>query len=233
MVPTARRGSRSSNAPGPAPGCCQRCGFRPFLSDMARPKKNPRKEAPSPLDPLAGYQPCGTRGPITILEKRPRMIRDIAQALAEGSTRKVAAAKAGTTDACLRQWLKRGEEQSLQGKTTLYTKLLVEVNHAEAHYASKLDEIERRGLVEPRRYDMKHLRWRKALLDPKHNTLPSKSEDEQGAGALAAFQLMSPEEAVRHVQAKLERFLKTEQSRGALEAQLKKAAAGEVASAGG
>lgn len=195
---------------------------------MARPRKDPKLHPALPLDPLEGYAPCGTRGPTTTL--KPRMIPVIAKALAAGKTRKVAASKAGTTDACLRQWLKRGEEQALQGKPTLYTRLLSEVQHAEAHFADKLDEIELKGLVDPRRFDMKHLRWRKALADPKYNTLPTQGSGEnEASGALAAFQLMTPEEAVRSVQAKLERFLKAERSRDALEAQLKRAAAGEVA----
>lgn len=195
---------------------------------MSRPKKDPKKKEPIPLDVLEGYAPCGTRGPTTNLEKKPKMIGVIARALAAGKTRKVAAAKAGTTDSCLRQWLKRGEEQSLQGKETLYTKLLSEVQHAEAHFADKLDEVELMGLLNPRQVDMKHVRWLKALRDPKHNTLPSKGEEDSSHG-LASFQLMAPEEAVRSVEEKMLRFLKEEDNRVALE---EKARASAVPGAG-
>jgi hypothetical protein len=191
---------------------------------MARPKKDPSKVDPTPLNPLEGYAPCGTRGPITILEEKPKMIGVIARALASGKTRKDAASKAGTTDDCLRQWLKRGNEQALQGKATLYTKLLAEVNHAEAHWRDKLQEVELQGMVNPRRFDLKHARWRLAISDPKNFTQQrGPGEDEAGHG-LAAFQLMSPEEAVRSVEEKLLRFLKEEDNRVALEAKARESA---------
>ncbi|HYH96020.1 hypothetical protein [Hyalangium sp.] len=194
---------------------------------MARPKKDPKKADPTPLKPLEGYEPCGTRGPITNLEKKPRMIAVIARALASGKSRKDAASKAGTTDACLRQWMKRGDEQSLQGKETLYTKLLVEVNHAEAHFRGQLHEVEFRLLTDPRRYDSKHLRWRLAISDPKHFT--QQAGDLESSSGIASFQLMSPEEAVRSVEEKMRRFLQEEDNRVELEA---KAAASAPPAAG-
>jgi len=185
---------------------------------MARPKKDPNKADPTPLNPLEGYEPCGTRGPTTVLEKKPKMIGAIAKALASGKTRKDAASKAGTTAACLRQWLKRGEEHALQGKATLYTKLLAEVQHAEAHYREKLQEVEHRALTNPKGYDSKLLRWRMAVSDPENYTQQRGGGDDAGTGALAAFALMTPEEAVRSVQEKALRFLEEEDKRKEQEA---------------
>ena len=186
-------------------------GMPPELLPPAQGEEAEAGGAPgAPLpNALEGYVfRAGTRGPATTL--RPSMIPIIAEALARTGVKRIAAAKAHTTEDCLGKWLKRGADAMARGKRSLYTQLLLACEEAWAHRYSYLIELGERTVTD-RHCNPRFVTWLMGVTAPKTFTVPK--EPAQGAvksGLGPAFELLTPEEAARSLDEKLSHFLSTE-----------------------
>lgn len=160
----------------------------------------PTEEAPGSRE----YKPTGRRGPVS--ECDAAVIVAVAKALARGCTRRQAAALAGVRPNTLNTWVKRGHEETEEGKETILTALAFEVDRAEAHYQDELLRIGNLSSVDKRISD-KFVRWRLAVGAPKEFTIPATAVGTAAQGLGPAFELVTPEEAVGFLTEKLERFL--------------------------
>jgi hypothetical protein len=175
------------------------------------------KEPEGPGAPEVGVPPAlqgyefrpGRRGPRTSL--RPEMIEVIAQWVARTGIKRVAAAKAGTTEDCLDSWLKRGLDASRRRKASLYTELLAAVEAAWAHRAGYLVELGERTVTD-RHMNPRFVTWLLAVTSPKHFTVPKEGGQAGGAARSLgpAFEMVSPSDAARSLEEKLAHFLATE-----------------------
>ncbi|MBM7117625.1 hypothetical protein [Archangium primigenium] len=170
------------------------------------PSDGPGEDAPELPDPLAGYHPRpGARGPRTSLTRA--MIPIIARVLARTGVQRIAAAKAGTTEACLGKWLSRGRDAVERRKTSLYTELLFACEEAWAHRYSHLIELGERTVVD-RHANPRFITWLMGVTAPKQFTVPREpAAQAQGHALGPAFELVSPEAAAKAIHEKLLRFL--------------------------
>jgi hypothetical protein len=178
---------------------------------MGEPSDGPGEDAPELPDPMAGYllRP-GARGPRSRLT--PAMVPIIAETLARTGVQRIAAAKAGATEDSLGKWLSKGRDQAARKKTSLYTQLLFACEHAWAHRTRYLIELGERTVVD-RHANPRFLTWLLAVTSPKHFTVPRESAAQAQGGALApAFELVSPEAAVKGARARLRRFVEEEKA---------------------
>jgi hypothetical protein len=140
------------------------------------------------------------------------MIPIIAEWLARTGVLRVAAAKAYTTEDCLGKWLTKGRDAAARRKQSLYTELLTACETAWAHRTAYLVELGERTVVD-RHTNPRFLTWLLSVTSPKQFTVPRESTAQVQGGALApAFELVSPEAAVKGARAKLRRFLEEEKA---------------------
>ena len=197
---------------------------------MARPRNLPPDLLDSPVrgddegaplapDPLEGYEPTGLRGPRTSLT--PDMVFVIAREIARTGVLRSAAARAGTTDDCLGQWLRRGKDAAARRKRSLYTQLYMEVEAARAHRRGYLINLGERSVTD-RHMNPRFVTWLMAVTEPKEFTVPREAAPVQQANGLgAAFEMVSPEEAAKSIEEKLRKFLKLEDTRESLFASIR------------
>jgi hypothetical protein len=167
-------------------------------------------------DPLAGYQfRPGSRGPRTSLTRE--MIPIIAEWLARTGVKRIAAAKARTTEDCLGKWLSKGLDATRRRKSSIYTELLDACEDAWAHRTAYLIELGERTVVD-RHTNPRFLTWLLAVTSPKQFTVAKEPAQAQSNGLGPAFELVTPEAAAASVHAKLMRFLEEDDKRNGVEA---------------
>ncbi|HEX5750013.1 MAG TPA: hypothetical protein VFZ09_27535 [Archangium sp.] len=197
---------------------------------MARPRNLPPElldgpdggeggDVPLAPDPLEGYEPTGLRGPRTSLT--PDMVLVIAREIARTGVLRSAAARAGTTEDCVGQWLRRGKDAAARKKRSLYTQLYMEVEYARAHRRAYLINLGERSVTD-RHMNPRFVTWLMSVTEPKEFTVPREAAPTQQANGLgAAFDLVTPEDAVKAIETKLRRFLELEDTRDALFAKVR------------
>jgi hypothetical protein len=160
------------------------------------------------LNPMAGYafRP-GRRGPRTTL--RPEMLPVIAQALARYGVKRIAAAKAGTTEDCLDTWLRRGVDATRRNKQSIYTELLAACEAAWAHRNAFLIELGERTVLD-RHTNVRFVTWLMGVTAPKQFTVPKETAAKVGNTLGPAFEMVTPAAAAQSLEEKLARFLATE-----------------------
>lgn len=181
---------------------------------LEEPEDGAGGDMPEAPDPLAGYEPTGLRGPRTSL--KPEMVLVIARELARTGVLRSAAAKAGTTEDCLGKWLSRGKEAAGRKKRSLYTQLYLECEHARAHRRAYLMNLGERTVTD-RHMNPRFITWLMSVTEPKLFTVPREPTAAQQASQLgAAFEMVTPEEAAKSLEAKMRKFLELEDTRDAL-----------------
>jgi len=193
----------------------------------APPEGGGREDALELPDPLDGwhYRP-GRRGPRTTLKRE--MIPTIAEWLARTGVKRIAAAKAFTTEDCLSKWLTRGMDAVRRGKTSLYTELLAACEEAWAHRFGYLIELGERTVVD-RHCNPRFITWLMSVTSPKQFTVPREpAAQAPGQGLGPAFEMVTPEDAARSLEEKARKFLELEDKRAAMIAE---ATAEQVATA--
>ncbi len=178
-----------------------------------RPGDAGRKKPRTPADPIKGYRPLGKPGPSSTLTED--MIVPIATRLASGNTYNDAAAPSGTTGDCLKQWLSRGKEVVAKGEENLYTRLLVEVANAKAHYHGWLLE-QGHASIGDRGMSDKFVRWRLATSAPLDFTVPAAGAGPQASNS-PLQEVATAQQALASLEEKLARFLELEDKRAAAE----------------
>ena len=143
--------------------------------------------------------------------------REVVAHLRKGATRRMAAALAGTTEVRLQGWLRRGRESIEAGKRSRYTELVQDVDRAEAEYQMGLVELATEAISDKSMND-KVLRWRLAVAAPKDFTVPREAPAAAGNGLGPLFELVTPEEARKRLDEKLNRFLEEHDKEAAAEA---------------
>lgn len=158
---------------------------------------------------LRGYAfRAGRRGPASTL--RPPMVPIIAHWLARTGVKRIAAAKAGTTEDCLDQWLRRGLDATRRRKASIYTELLAACEEAWAHRYAYLIELGERT-VEDRHTNPRFVTWLMAVTAPRQFTVPREPGPTRPASKLGpAFEMVTPEAAAQALEEKLQRFLALE-----------------------
>ncbi|MCY1080287.1 hypothetical protein [Archangium lansingense] len=205
---------------------------------MARPRNLPPELLDGPdggdggdsslaPDPLEGYEPTGLRGPRTSLT--PEMVLTIAREIARTGVLRSAAAKAGTTDDCLSQWLRRGKDAAARRKRSLYTQLYMEVEYARAHRRAYLINLGERSVTD-RHMNPRFVTWLMAVTEPKEFTVPREPGAALPGNALGpAFEMVTPEQAMKSLEEKAAKFLALEDRRAAMIAEATAAADAESA----
>ena len=173
---------------------------------MARPREDSDGGAPEAfsLDPLKGYKPLKRPGPVTTLTEAVGL--EVCRHIAAGRTLRDAASKAGTSDVCVQEWLKRGREAIGQGRDDGYSCFVVEYEHAGAHFREALDSAALENIGN-KAFNEKYVRWRLAVSAPKDFTLPREGPAVAGNGLGALFEMVTPEQARARLEEKLARFL--------------------------
>lgn len=180
-------------------------------------------------NPLQGFQlRPGRRGPTTTLTQE--MIPVIATAVARYGVKRIAAAKAGTTEDCLDAWLRRGADAARRRKRSLYTQLYAACEEAWAHRAGFLMELGDRTVMD-RHTNPRWVTWALAITAPKQFTVPKEGQAKAAQGLGPAFEMVTPAQAAQSLEEKLAHFLATEEKVERILAE--SAAAGGEAGEGG
>jgi hypothetical protein len=137
------------------------------------------------------------------------MLPVLAEWYARTGVKRLAAAKAGTTEDCLSAWLARGAEQAKRGKVSRYTALLAAMDAAWAHRTAYLIELGERTVVD-RHTNPRFLTWLMVVTSPKQFTVPKENSGSAGTQLGPAFELQTPQEAAQSLEEKLAHFLATE-----------------------
>jgi hypothetical protein len=164
--------------------------------------------AEAPPDPLEGFHlRPGRRGPATTLTEE--MIHTIAEALARYGVKRIAAAKAGTTEDCLDAWLRRGADAAKRRKRSLYTQLYAACEEAMAHRAAYLIELGDKTVMD-RHTNPRWVTWALAVTAPKQFTVPKEGPAKASGQLGPAFEMVTPAQAAASLEEKLAHFLATE-----------------------
>jgi hypothetical protein len=176
-------------------------------------------------DPLEGFHlRPGSRGPESTL--KAEMIPIIATALARYGVKRIAAAKAGTTEDCLDAWLRRGADAARRRKRSLYTELYAACEQAMAHRTGFLIELGDRTVMD-RHTNPRWVTWALAVTAPKQFTVPKEGPAKTGGQLGPAFEMVTPAQAAQSLEEKLAHFLATEEKVAAILAEGAAAATGE------
>lgn len=136
------------------------------------------------------------------------LISEVAQHVARGVTKSDAAAAVGIPRQTLYGWLRRGRDLLADGKTAgPMSRLATAVDHAEAHCRAWLIDCSNRAVAGDHRVDARHIQWRLAVsapLDYQLERLGQATADGEAVQALAGPEL------VASLEAKLMRFLDTQ-----------------------
>lgn len=175
---------------------------------MSHPREYIDGKPPPEVRVLRPYVAGKRRGPATTLTEE--MITAIAAALGEGATKRDASTRAGTNEACLQRWLRVGRDAIERRKRSIYTRLVTEVDAAEAHYRAELTE-RLHECIRDRHMNDRPIRWRLAQSDPKAYAVQREGGGAVGGAALGpAFELVTPEQALAALEDKLSLFLAEE-----------------------
>ncbi|RKH64111.1 hypothetical protein [Corallococcus aberystwythensis] len=159
---------------------------------------------PPPGKPAGGKRAPKFSGPATTLTYKIQTA--IVAELRQGATKRMAAALAGTTDARLQNWLRRGREAIEAGKRSRYTEFVVEVERAQAEFQKSrvkdaLDSISDKTM------DGRGARWFLAVTAPKDFTIPREPAAPAGNGHGPLFEVITPDEARAKLDEKLATFI--------------------------
>lgn len=164
-------------------------GYDPAAPPTGRPPKKKRG------------RPSKFSGPATSLTYALQTA--LVAELRKGRTRRLAASLAGTSPKRLENWLRRGREAIEAGKRSRYTEFVQEVDRAEAEYqAGLLTSVD--DAIRDKTMNDKVLRWRLGIADREFRAVREAPESSDGQGP---FDLVKPEDAVRSLTERLERFL--------------------------
>ncbi|RKG97835.1 hypothetical protein D7V97_33860 [Corallococcus sp. CA053C] len=161
------------------------------------PKRPPGK-------PAGGKRAPKYSGPASTLTYKLQTA--IVAELRQGSTKRMAAALAGTTEARLQNWLRRGREAIEAGKRSRYTEFVVEVERAQAEFQKGLVKDVNEA-IRDKTMDGRGARWFLGVLAPKDFTVPREAAAPAGNGHGPLFEVITPDEARAKLDDKLATFI--------------------------
>ena len=118
----------------------------------------------------------------------------------------------GATEGALGQWLQRGKTHADEGRTDDYTRLYVEVEYARTSFQRWLRKTGDK-LAAGTKASTAWWKWRLIVSDQKNYGVQAGGTGGTGA---AGFIALTPDDAVRIVEEKLQRFLREHAERAAL-----------------
>lgn len=161
------------------------------------PKRPPGK-------PAGGKRAPKFSGPASTLTYQLQTA--IVAELRQGSTKRMAAAIAGTTETRLQNWLRRGREAIEAGKRSRYTEFVLEVERAQAEFQKSLVK-DARDSIHDKTMDGRGARWFLAVTAPKDFTVPREAAAPASNGFGPLFEVITPDEAMAKLDDKLATFI--------------------------
>ncbi|MBZ4371473.1 hypothetical protein [Corallococcus sp. AS-1-6] len=166
----------------------------------------PRGYSPKPPSgsPAGGKRAQKYSGPASTLTYKIQTA--IIAELRQGATKRMAAALAGTTEARIQNWLRRGREAIEGGKRSRYTEFVVEVERAQAEF-QKSRVKDALDAISDKTMDGRGARWFLAVTAPKDFTIPREATAPTSAGFGPVFEFVTPDEARAKLDEKLATFI--------------------------